>query len=111
MSSGWANIAKADFCAQRFAAGKDGNLVDGKGPVFEVIDEHTVRYTWAKPNPEFLPAIAGTLPLEVAMPAHYGKQFHPTWDRLAATVEGGSEVVVLQSDVNWEVGQEVRVRN
>jgi peptide/nickel transport system substrate-binding protein len=54
-------------------------LVDGKGPVFEVIDEHTVRYTWAKPNPEFLPAIAGTLPLEVAMPAHYGKRFHPKY--------------------------------
>ena len=54
-------------------------LVEGKGPVFEVSDEHTVRYTWAKPNPEFLPAIAGTLPLELVMPAHYGKQFHPRY--------------------------------
>ncbi len=55
---------------------KPALLVDGKGPVFEVIDEHTVRYTWAEPNPNFLPALAAPNPLYLALPAHYLKQFH-----------------------------------
>ena len=33
-------------------------LVDGKPPTFEVLDERTVRYTWDKPNPRFLPQLA-----------------------------------------------------
>src|SRR5882757_9332578 len=40
-------------------------MVDGKGPAFEVIDPETVRYTWAKPNPMFLPALAGPDPLYI----------------------------------------------
>jgi len=51
-------------------------LVNGQPPKFEVIDKHTVRYTWDGPNPSFLPALAGTLPLTIAMPAHYLKPFH-----------------------------------
>ncbi len=51
-------------------------LVDGKGPVFSVIDEHTVRYEWGAPNPKFLPALASPLPLYLTYPAHYMKQFH-----------------------------------
>ena len=51
-------------------------LVDGEKPTFEVIDETTVRYTWSKPNPFFLPAIAGPAPLFIFKPAHYMKQFH-----------------------------------
>ena len=35
-------------------------LVDGKPPQFEVLDERTVRYTWDKPNPRFLPQLART---------------------------------------------------
>ncbi|MHA1154266.1 MAG: ABC transporter substrate-binding protein, partial [Alphaproteobacteria bacterium] len=31
-------------------------LVDGEAPRFEVIDERTLRYSWSKPNPAFLPA-------------------------------------------------------
>jgi len=50
--------------------------VDGKPPVFEVIDETTVRYTWEKANPFFLPALAGARPEFVYAPAHYMKQFH-----------------------------------
>lgn len=45
-------------------------------PVFEVIDEYTVRYSWSTPNPYFLPALAGPRPLFIYMPAHYMKQFH-----------------------------------
>ncbi|HEV2189038.1 MAG TPA: ABC transporter substrate-binding protein [Stellaceae bacterium] len=51
-------------------------LVDGQPPKFEVIDETTVRYTWEKPNPLFLPALAGPDPLFIYRPAHYLKQFH-----------------------------------
>lgn len=50
--------------------------VGGKPPLFEVIDEWTVRYTWAKPNPNFLPWLAGSRPPAIYRPAHYLKQFH-----------------------------------
>lgn len=51
-------------------------LVDGEPPRFEVIDRYTVRYTWSKPNPQFLPALAGARPLMIYLPEHYLKQFH-----------------------------------
>jgi peptide/nickel transport system substrate-binding protein len=54
-------------------------LVDDKPPQFEIIDETTVRYTWHAPNAEFLPALAATLPLVIAMPAHHLKQYHPKY--------------------------------
>ena len=51
-------------------------LAGGGRPVFEVIDPVTVRYTWPKPNPDFLPALAGARPLYIYRPAHYLKRFH-----------------------------------
>lgn len=51
-------------------------LVDGQLPTFEVIDALTVRYTWHKANPFFLPALAGASPLFIYRPAHYLKPFH-----------------------------------
>lgn len=51
-------------------------LVDGEKPKFEVVDDMTVRYTWSKPNPQFLPSLAGASPNYIAVPAHYLKQFH-----------------------------------
>jgi peptide/nickel transport system substrate-binding protein len=51
-------------------------LVEGKPPSVEVIDETTVRYSWEKPNPLFLPSLAGGSPNYIFMPAHYLKQFH-----------------------------------
>jgi peptide/nickel transport system substrate-binding protein len=51
-------------------------LVDGEPPVFEVIDETTIRYTWQKPNPFFLPSLAGARPETIFAPGHYLKQFH-----------------------------------
>ncbi|HUI35392.1 MAG TPA: ABC transporter substrate-binding protein, partial [Stellaceae bacterium] len=65
-------------------------LVDGEPPKFEVIDETTVRYTWAKPNPLFLPALAGPDPLFIYCPAHYLKKFHIKYadkEELAALVK------------------------
>jgi peptide/nickel transport system substrate-binding protein len=51
-------------------------LVDGEAPKVEIIDETTVRYTWSKPNPQFLPALAGPSPLYIYRPSHYLKLFH-----------------------------------
>ncbi len=48
----------------------------GKPPVFDVIDDLTVRYSWEVPNPDFLPRLAAAQPLSMVMPAHYLKQFH-----------------------------------
>lgn len=42
----------------------------------EILDQRTLRYSWARPNPVFLPALAGAQPLYIAMPAHYLRQFH-----------------------------------
>ncbi len=51
-------------------------LVDGEPPKFEVIDSLTVRYSWKKRNPFFLPALAGTRPLFIYCPSNYLRQFH-----------------------------------
>jgi ABC-type transport system substrate-binding protein len=37
--------------------------VDDQPAEVEIVDEWTVRYSWAKPNPFFLPALAGAAPL------------------------------------------------
>ncbi len=51
-------------------------LAGGEAPRFEVLDELTVRYSWSRPNPNFLPALAGAAPLFIYRPAHYMKRFH-----------------------------------
>jgi peptide/nickel transport system substrate-binding protein len=50
--------------------------VDDKLPKFEMLDQHTVRFTWEKPNPFFLAEIAGTSPLYTYRPSTFLKQFH-----------------------------------
>jgi peptide/nickel transport system substrate-binding protein len=65
-------------------------LPKGQPPRFEVLDETTVRYSWAQPNPLFLPALAGPDPLFIYCPAHYLKQFNAKYadkDILAALVK------------------------
>ncbi|MCA8930154.1 MAG: ABC transporter substrate-binding protein [Alphaproteobacteria bacterium] len=54
-------------------------LVDGEPPVVEYPDDTTVRYTWPKPNPTFLPALAGARPLYIYAPKHYLKKYHPRY--------------------------------
>ncbi len=51
-------------------------LVDGEPPRFQILDETTVRYTWSRPNPYFVPALAAAAPLFIYRPAHYLKRFH-----------------------------------
>lgn len=51
-------------------------LVEGALPVFEVLDETTVRYSWARPNPRFLPSLAGARDPFIYRPSVFMKQFH-----------------------------------
>ncbi|WP_082359080.1 ABC transporter substrate-binding protein [Bosea sp. AAP35] len=51
-------------------------LAGGEPPVFEVLSETEIRYSWAKPNPIFLPSLAGAQPTYICMPSGYLKQFH-----------------------------------
>jgi len=51
-------------------------LVDGELPTVTFPDALTVRYEWAKPNPDFLGLLARAAPLLIYRPAHYLKKFH-----------------------------------
>ncbi|HKF71238.1 MAG TPA: ABC transporter substrate-binding protein [Stellaceae bacterium] len=81
-----------------YAAGlPEQMLSDGKGPTFEVIDDRTVRYTWAKPNALFLRALAGPDPLYIYAPAHYMRKFNAKY-----TDEKTLDELVKQNRVrNW----------
>ncbi|MFV2034708.1 MAG: ABC transporter substrate-binding protein, partial [Halocynthiibacter sp.] len=64
--------------------------LDGELPKFEVIDEQTVRFSWSKPNPNFLPLLAQARPPYIYRPARYMKQFHIKYgdpDTIAAAVK------------------------
>ncbi len=70
----WEDIKNNDLVAP---AGPPQELVvDGVPAEVEVLDETTIRYSWPKPNPTFLPALAKASPLYIYAPAHYMKQFH-----------------------------------
>lgn len=58
-------------------------LVDGEKPKVEVLDATHIRYTWSKPNPTFLPSLAGPRPIWIYIPAHYLKQFHKKYGDVA----------------------------
>jgi peptide/nickel transport system substrate-binding protein len=62
-------------------------IIDGQPPKFEVLDETTVRYTWTRPNPHFLPRMAATSPLFIFRPAHYLKRFHKKYNPKIARAE------------------------
>ncbi|MBT5434578.1 MAG: ABC transporter substrate-binding protein [Alphaproteobacteria bacterium] len=72
-------------------------LVNGEPPVFEVIDETTVRYTWADPNPEFLPTLASASPTFIYRPAHFMKQFHADY----GDIEDIARMVEEKSKTSW----------
>ncbi len=67
-------------------------LVDGEPPKVDIIDELTIRYTWAKPNPYFITSQARANPLWLFRPAHYLKQFHIKYsslEEIAKHAKGG----------------------
>ena len=72
-------------------------LVEGKAPKFEVLNPTTIRYTWADPNPMFLPALAGPSPLYIYRPAHYLKQFHAKY----AGLEKANALASEAGSRNW----------
>lgn len=53
--------------------------VAGTYPTVEFLDDTTVRYSWDLPNPSFLPGLAQASPRYIYAPAHYMKQFHPSY--------------------------------
>jgi peptide/nickel transport system substrate-binding protein len=62
-------------------------LVNGEAPKVEFPDKHTVRYSWSKPNADFLPRMAAASPLFIFRPAHYLKQFHRKYNKKVAEAE------------------------
>lgn len=72
-------------------------LVDGEPPKVEFPDAQTVRYSWSKRNPFFLPRIAGTAPLYIYRPAHYLKQFHGKY----AAPETLGKFIAAEKVRNW----------
>ncbi len=64
-------------------------VIDDELPKVEILDPLTIRYSWSKPNPFFLPKIAAASPIFIYAPAHYLKQFHKKYvdpDQLAKLV-------------------------
>lgn len=87
----WEDVANN---AELFPVGPPAVLVvDGEKPKVEVIDEVTIRYSWSKPNTEFLPALAGASPLYIYQPSKYMKKFHAKYaeaaDLEAAVADSG----------------------
>lgn len=72
-------------------------LVDGEKPQVEFPDAQTVRYSWSKPNPYFLPALAAAQPLDIFRPAHYLKQFHARY----AGLEQLQKLAEEAGERNW----------
>src|SRR5215472_15799157 len=69
-------------------------LPQGEAPRFEVISDTTVRYNWERPNPLFLPDLAGPSPLYIYRPAHYLKPFHQKYaqrEKLDALVKNANQ--------------------
>lgn len=62
-------------------------LVHGEAPRVEYPDPQTVRYSWSKPNPDFLPRMAGASPLFIFRPSAYLKQFHSKYNKKVAEAE------------------------
>ena len=86
--------------------------VDGNLPRFEVLDALTVRYSWERPNPNFLPSLAGPQPLIIVGPSAYLKQFHKKHQdefRLAALMKENR--VKKWADLHIKMSREYRPEN
>ena len=86
--------------------------VNGKLPHFEVLDDLRVRYSWEKPNPNFLPALAAPQPLIIVGPSAYLKQFHKKYQdefRLSALMKENR--VKKWADLHIKMAREYRPEN
>ncbi|MBC7810355.1 MAG: ABC transporter substrate-binding protein, partial [Burkholderiales bacterium] len=62
-------------------SGMDFLIVDGETATFEMIDDYTVKFTFAAPAGLFLPQLAAQWGVQVTYYArHYFEQFHPTYN-------------------------------
>ncbi len=102
--------------AQNEALSKGGPprelLAAGKLPKVEIIDSHTIRYSWDTVNPLFLTALAGARPMYIYMPSHFLKQYHEKYadaGKLAALVE--SEKVQNWASLHKRFGRQYRPEN
>ncbi len=87
-------------------------MSNGKPPKVEIIDSHTIRYSWDSVNPLFLTALASPRPMYIYMPAHYMKQWHEKYgdaDAIAAKVE--SEKVQNWTSLHKRFGRQYRPEN
>ena len=83
-----------------------------KPPKVEIVDEHTIRYSWESVNPLFLTALAGARPMYIYMPSHYLKQFHAKYAdeaEIASLVE--SEKVQNWTSLHRRFGRQYRPEN
>ena len=98
-------------------ANPPGFLLDGDNQLaeFEVIDETTVRYTFAQPKPGFLLAIAEEVFNRGFRPAHYFKEFHIDYnadaDALAAENDFENWIALFKSRLQpynntWDLGSD-----
>src|SRR5579864_5040976 len=81
-------------------------LVDKQPPKVEIIDELTIRYSWAKPNPYFIAAQARPNPLWLFRPAHYLKKFHIKYtpaEEIAKAAKGGEAGKWVQIHKRFDV--------
>src|SRR5215212_648017 len=72
-------------------------LPNGEPPTFAVLDAQTVRYSWSRPNPLFLPALAGADPLFIYSPSHYLRRYHEKY----ADKEALSGLIKTAGARNW----------
>ncbi len=87
-------------------------IVDGERAKFEVLNEVTVRFSWSKPNPFFLPRLAGARPLYLYRPAHYMKKYHAKYTD-TATLEAQVKAAKKRNWValHYSVGQQYKNAN
>jgi peptide/nickel transport system substrate-binding protein len=86
--------------------------VDGKMPRFEVLDALTIRYSWERPNPNFLPSLAAPQPLIIVGPSAYLKNFHKKYQdefRLSALMKENR--VKKWADLHIKMAREYRPEN
>lgn len=92
----WEDIAKNKALSK---GGPPKKLVlDGELPQVEYLDDLTVRYSWSKPNPFFLAALAGAKPLYIYKPAHFLKQFHKDYQSKSRI----DELIKTHKKRNWQ---------
>jgi peptide/nickel transport system substrate-binding protein len=84
----WDDVINND---ELYRGGPPVDLIsNGKVATFEVLDELTVRYSFASPSPDFLPKLAAPLPLLLCLPNAYMRQFHAKYqseEKLAEFIE------------------------